>query len=341
MGKRERPEEPLLSVVVPLLDEEGCVEELVERITEALPGAGVRLELLLVDDGSRDRTPQLVAEACERHPEQVKAIRFTRSFGHQAALTAGLEYSRGDLVVTMDADLQHPPELLPDMIERWRHGADVVHAVRRDPGGRQGHLKAGISRLFYRLMSLLTDVPIIPAAADFRLLDRRVVGRFLELPEHFVFLRGLVPWLGFPEARVEYELEPRFAGQTKYGWFRMLRLGLNAVFSFSVLPLRVIALVGFVTTVLGIFYGMIALWAFVTGRIPGPPGWTSLMGVMLIFGGVQMLSLGIVSEYIARVYEEVKRRPRFVIDETWGLAETRGPSERDERLSDPGRASAR
>jgi glycosyltransferase involved in cell wall biosynthesis len=325
MGERDRPEEPLLSVVVPLLDEEGCVEELVERITAALARERVRLELLLVDDGSRDRTPQLVAQACERHPERIKAIHFTRSFGHQAALTAGLEHARGDIVITMDADLQHPPELLPDMIERWRHGADVVHAVRRDPEQRQGTLKSGTSRLFYQMMPLLTDVPIIPAAADFRLLDRRVVRHFLELQEHFVFLRGLVPWLGFAEARVEYELEPRFAGETKYGWWRMLRLGLNAVFSFSVLPLRIITLLGIGTTLLGVIYGAFAFWAYVTGHIPGPSGWTSLMGVMLIFGGVQMLSLGIVSEYLGRVYEEVKRRPRYVIDEKRGLDEAPSP----------------
>lgn len=319
MGERGRPEEPLVSVVVPLLDEEGCVEELVERVTAALVRERVRLELLLVDDGSRDRTPERVAAACDRHPAEVKAIHFTRSFGHQAALTAGLEHARGDVVITMDADLQHPPELLPDMIERWRHGAEVVHAVRRDPGKRQGAVKSGTSRLFYRLLPLLTDVPIIPAAADFRLLDRRVVRRFLELPEHFIFLRGLVPWLGFAEARVEYELEPRFAGETKYGFWRMLRLGLNAVFSFSVLPLRIITLLGLGTMLLGVLYGVFALWAYVTGHIPGPPGWTSLMGVMLVFGGVQILSLGIVSEYIGRVYEEVKRRPRYVIDATRGL----------------------
>jgi len=308
-----RPDDPLVSIVVPVLDEEACIDNLVHRIRNAL-GDTTRYEILFVDDGSRDDTPRRIAEA-HQQDKAVRCLRFTRSFGHQAALVAGLAHARGDAVVTMDGDLQHPPESLPLMIDAWKEGADVVHTVRR---GAQRRGKDRSGRLFYRLMRSLTHLPVVPAGADFRLLDRRVVDQFNNLEEHFVFLRGLIPWLGFPAAEIQYDVEPRFAGESKYRVWPMLRLALNGVFSFSVLPLRLITLLGIGTTLLGIVYGVFALVSYLTGRVTGPSGWTSLMVVMLIFGGVQLLSLGVVSEYLGRVYEEVKRRPRYVIESKTG-----------------------
>ncbi len=312
-----RAANPLCSVVVPVLDEEGCVAELADRVRAALQSAGVRHEILFVDDGSRDRTPERILELRAQDPG-VKTVRFTRRFGQQAALAAGLRFARGDAVVTMDSDLQHPPEFLPELLRAWREGFDVVHTVRRPPLESRPGFKERASRLFYRLMGLVSSIPVIPAAADFRLLDRRAVDAFNALEERFVFVRGLVPWLGFPETRLEYDVAPRFADRSKYSLLRMLRLALDGVFSFSVLPLRLITALGLVTTLFGILYGAFALVAWLLGRV-SEPGWTSLMVLVLVFGGVQLLSIGVVSEYVGRTYEEVKHRPRYVIDRVEGL----------------------
>ena len=307
-----RPQDPLLSIVIPVLDEEACIGTLMRRLEAVLARIGVRHEILFVDDGSRDATPRIVA-ALQRESSAVRLVRFTRSFGHQAALAAGLRFARGDAVVTMDGDLQHPPERIPELVEAWREGADVVHTVRRLPPGARRDAKERAGRLFYRLMAALTRVPIVPAGADFRLLDRRAVDAFNALEEHFVFVRGLVPWLGFREHTLEFEVDRRFAGRSKYRLRPMLRLALDGIFAFSVLPLRLITVLGLLTTLAGVGYGIFWLASYFSGRIE-EAGWTSLVVLVLVFGGVQLLSLGIVSEYVGRTYEEVKRRPRYVID---------------------------
>jgi glycosyltransferase involved in cell wall biosynthesis len=311
---RPRPQTPLLTVVVPVLDEEECVAELARRVFAALDAAGARGELLFVDDGSRDGTPARIAALRAADP-RVAAIHFTRSFGHQAALSAGLRFARGDAVVTMDGDLQHPPELLPALLDAWR--ADVIHTVRQLPAGEAPGLKERAGRFFYALATQLSDTPIVPRGADFRLIDRRVVDALNSLEEHFVFVRGLVPWLGFPETRVEYEAQQRFAGHSKYGLRPMLRLAFDGILSFSVLPLRVIGAIGAATALFGVLFGIFALVAHMLGRVQAS-GWTSIVVLVLIFGGVQLLSLGVVSEYVGRTYEEVKRRPRYVIDRLEG-----------------------
>ncbi len=307
-----RPDHPLVSSVVPVLDEEGCVEELARRVHEVMSKRSERHELLFVDDGSRDRTSERILALQQRDP-RVGTIRFTRCFGHQAALAAGLRYARGDAVISMDGDLQHPPELLPELLSAWHAGSDVVHTVRRLPPGARSDAKERSGRAFYRVLSALTRVPVVPAGADFRLLDRRVVDAFNALEEHFVFLRGLIPWFGFRESSVAYEAEPRFAGRSKYRLSPMLRLALDGIFAFSVLPLRAITGLGLLTTLAGVLYGVFWLAAYFSGRI-GEAGWTSLVVLVLVFGGAQLLSIGILSEYVGRIYEEVKRRPRYVID---------------------------
>jgi dolichol-phosphate mannosyltransferase len=314
---RTRAEDPLISLVVPVLDEEDCVDEFARRARAAAERVGVRYEILFVDDGSRDATPERIARLRESDPD-VKTIRFTRSFGHQAALAAGLRYARGDAVVTLDGDLQHPPELLGELLAHWRRGADVVHTLRREAPAERATWKHRFGRLFHRAISLLSAVPMPAGSADFRLLDRVVVDRFNAMDEHFVFVRGLVPWLGFPDARVEYEPGERFAGATKYSPVRMTRLALDGIFSFSVLPLRLITLLGLITTLFGVVFGIFWLVSYLFGRVDAS-NFTSLVILILVFGGVQLLSIGIVSEYVGRTYEEVKRRPRYVIDSTGGI----------------------
>ena len=314
---KTRSDDPLISLVVPVLDEEDCIDEFALRAREAAQRAGVRYEILFIDDGSHDATPDRIARLRESDPN-VKTIRFTRSFGHQAALAAGLRYAGGDAIVTLDGDLQHPPELLGELLARWRRGADVVHTLRCEPPERRATWKYSFGRLFHHAISLLSAVPMAAGSADFRLLDRVVVDRFNELGEHFVFVRGLIPWLGFPDARVEYQAGERFAGTTKYSPVRMMRLALNGIFSFSVLPLRLITLLGLATTLFGVLFGVFWLSAYLLGRVDAS-NFTSLVILILVFGGIQLLSIGILSEYVGRTYEEVKRRPRYVIDSTGGI----------------------
>ena len=313
---KTRPDNPLISVVVPVLDEVDCVDELVRRLQEALAAEDVRLEIVFVDDGSRDGTGERLRQL-HASDAAVKAIHFTRSFGHQAALTAGLRHARGDAVVTMDGDLQHPPEFLSTLVESWRGGSDVVNAVRQSPAGERS-AKERVSQAFYGVMAALTSVNVTPAGADFRLMDRCVVEAFNGLEERFVFVRGLVPWMGFSESHFDYEVGERLAGRSKYGLWQMFKLALDGIVSFSVVPLRLIAALGFATTLLGIAFGIFALVSWATGRVEGA-GWTSVVVLILIFGGVQLLSLGIVSEYVGRTYEEVKGRPRYVIDSLTGI----------------------
>ncbi len=307
-----RPENPLISIVVPVRDEEGCVDELVRRINLALTEPHTRCEILFVDDGSQDGTAEKIAALRKLDPS-VRSIRFTRSFGHQAALAAGMRHARGDAIVTMDGDLQHPPELLPRLIDAWRAGAEVVQSVRRGVPGTASLFKERTAMAFYRVMTSLSRLPVVPAGADFRLLDRRVVDSFNNFQEHFLFTRGLIPWMGFSETLLEYEVGERYAGESKYWLWPMLRLALDGIFSFSVMPLRLISLLGFGTTLSGVAFGIFWLVSHLTGRVEGS-GWTSVVVLILIFGGVQLLSIGIMAEYVGRTYEEAKRRPRYVIE---------------------------
>jgi glycosyltransferase involved in cell wall biosynthesis len=314
---KTRPDNPLVSIVVPVLNEEGCVAELARRVAAALEATNTRYELLFVDDGSRDNTAAAIAEVRKSDPT-VKTIRFTRSFGHQAALAAGFQHASGDAVVTMDGDLQHPPEFIPTLVSAWLEGIDVVNTIRQSTPNTRFGSKELLGGAFYRVMSALTPVSIKPAAADFRLLDRRVVDAFNGLEERFIFVRGLIPWLGFEEVYFDYDVGERFAGRSKYPFWSMFRLALDGIFSFSVVPLRLISLLGFGTTLFGIAFGTFSIISHLAGNVDGT-GWTTLVVLILIFGGIQMLSIGIVSEYIGRTYEEVKRRPRYVIDSTAGL----------------------
>jgi len=307
-----RPERPLLSVVVPCFNEEGCIDEMVRRLRTVLDEVACTWEVIFVDDGSRDAT----LAALKRHTladERVGYVSFSRNFGHQMALLAGMERARGDAVVSLDGDLQHPPELIPEMFGHWRAGKDVVYTIRM---ANRGHAaKESVSQLFYWLMRKLTGVDVPTGAADFRLLDRKPVDALLTCDERFVFVRGLVPWLGFQHQAVAYEAQERFAGDTKYLFAKMLRFALDGIFSFSIVPLRLISFLGAVTITLGVAYGFYSIGVRLFSDT-AVSGWTSLVVLVLVFSGTQLLSLGILSEYVGRIYEEVKHRPRYIVAES-------------------------
>ncbi|HIF63539.1 MAG: glycosyltransferase family 2 protein [bacterium] len=306
---RTRPSDPLFSVVVPVFNEEACVAELVSRVRDAFEG--LRLELILVNDGSSDHTLEMLQKESESSAE-VHYLSFSRNFGHQPALAAGIEHATGDAVISLDGDLQHPPELIPQLIEHWREGYDIVYTVRV---ANEGHrLKEFVSRSFYQLLRRISGVDISPGTADFRLLDRRAADALKSCAEHFIFIRGMVPWLGFSKLPVPYEAQPRHGGETKYLTGSMIRFALDGIFAFSTVPLRLISLLGALTVCLGFLYGLYTLGVrLFTSQ--AEVGWTSLVVVILIFSGAQMLSIGILSEYVGRIYEEVKSRPRYVIAE--------------------------
>ncbi len=304
----ERPE---LSVVVPAYNEEEVLRPLYERLRSVLDGAGVSWEIVLVDDGSTDRTRQILEELHREDP-RVRAVFLSRNFGHQLALTAGLDHARGRAVVAIDADLQDPPEVIPEMLARWREGLDVVYGQRVERRG-ESLFKRVTAAAFYRLLRRLTPVPIPVDTGDFRLMDRRVVDELRRLREHHRFVRGMVAWLGFRQGAVRYERAPRLAGETKYPLRKMLRFALDAAISFSFLPLRIATLLGLLTAALCLGYAAFAVVAKLTGAAE-LPGWASLMVAILFLGAVQLVSLGIVGEYVGRIYEEVKGRPLYVVD---------------------------
>lgn len=309
--EKQRPVKPLLSVVVPCFNEEGCVDEMARRLRAALDGIGIDWEVVFVDDGSRDATAERLCALAETDA-RIGYVSFSRNFGHQMALLAGMARAKGDAVVSLDGDLQHPPELIPTLVQHWMDGYDVVYTVRE---GNEGHaLKEFVSSGFYRILRKLTGVEIPTGGADFRLLDRVVANALLACEERFVFVRGLVPWLGFRRMAVPYTARERFAGSTKYVFARMLRFALDGVFSFSTVPLRLISFLGMATVILGVLYGFytVGIRVFTDSAVSG---WTSLMVVVLVFSGTQLLSLGILSEYVGRIYEEVKKRPRYIVAE--------------------------
>jgi len=307
---------PLVSVVAPALDEADSLPELARRVAAALEGASAELELIVVDDGSTDATPRVVREL-HASDSRVKLLSLSRSFGHQAALTAGLDASRGDVVVTMDADLQHPPELLPELLAAWRRGSDVVHTVRRDTRDA-GLLKRTSSAGFYRLFRRLSGVDLPAGAAEFRLLDRRVVDVLARLPERSRFLRGLSTWVGFTSTTVPFEAGARGAGRTKYGPLRMLKLALDALASFSTLPLYLAVWAGAALSALTFLYAVYALYVKLVSHT-ALPGWSSAILLTAGIGGVELLVLGVLGFYIAKLYEEVKGRPVYLVRESLGL----------------------
>ncbi|HOW69185.1 MAG TPA: glycosyltransferase family 2 protein [Phycisphaerae bacterium] len=307
---------PRLSVVIPCYNEAENVAELYGQLCEVVSCVGGDAEFLFVDDGSRDGTLARLRDLAGRDA-RVRAVSLSRNFGHQAALSAGIDHARGDAVVVMDADLQHPPELIRRFVERWAEGYDIVYAYREGVKPRLG----------YRIINRLMRVRIPPESADFRLMDRRVVEAFRHMPERTRFIRGMLSWLGFRQAGVGYQDRERFAGQRAYTLHQTARMALNAVLSFSIIPLRLASLLGLVTLLAGLAYAVYVLFAWWNGWNLAR-GWPALIMTILILGGVQLICLGIIAEYIGRVFEEVKHRPLYVVREEVGGGSETGTSAR-------------
>jgi polyisoprenyl-phosphate glycosyltransferase len=323
-GQRtSRRELGLLSIVTPVLNEEKIVEELHRRISTAVEGLPV--EIVIVDDGSTDRTPELLQQIADRD-ERVRIARLSRNFGHQAALTAGLDHARGDAVVLIDGDLQDPPELIPKMVERWRHGADVISAVREARAG-ESRMKLATARWFYRVFGRVAQIDLPPESGDFRLLDRAALDALLGMRERARFLRGMTVWVGFEQETISYERDARYSGETKYTLPRMIRFSLDAVSSFSYRPLQAATLLGFTISLLALASIPIAIILKLTGNVELPSITTVLIAVLLL-GGIQLITVGIIGEYLGRVYEEVKSRPLYVVRDRINLLPPESPDGR-------------
>jgi dolichol-phosphate mannosyltransferase len=304
-------EDPTLSVVVPIFNEVETVRELHARLTSVVSSLG-SYELVFVDDGSRDGTWDALTECAAGDPH-ARLIRLSRNFGHQVALTAGVDAARGDAVVTMDGDLQDPPEVIPELLARWREGYDVVYGVRTAREG-ETHYKLWTARVFYRLMQRLSPVEIPQEAGDFRLLSRRAADAFRSMPERARFIRGMTSWVGFRQIGVPYQRAARFAGSTKYPTRRMLGFAADAITSFSTAPLRIVAGMGFVMVGFCGLYLAYALYKrfFTDDTVQG---WTTVIVLLLLIGGAQLIGLGVIGQYVGRIYEEAKRRPLYVVSD--------------------------
>lgn len=301
----------MLSVVAAAYNEEGVLDVFIERTLAVLETTGEDWELVLVDDGSRDATWELIAQAASVDT-RVRGLRLSRNFGHQLALTAGLSVACGDGVITMDSDLQHPPEAIPDLLAA-RAGNDVVYAVRSLTDAA-GFWKRFSARVFYALLNRLSSLELPDGAADYRWMSRRVVDVLVEMPERHRFLRGLVRWAGYEQAFVEYDRAAREVGESKYGLRRMVLFAWDAVVSFSSFPLRIASMVGAAVSVLGWLY-LIYVFAVRVFTDRAVAGWTSVTAAVLVLGGAQLVFLGILGQYVGRMYDDVKRRPLFLIRE--------------------------
>ncbi|HEV2763225.1 MAG TPA: glycosyltransferase family 2 protein [Pyrinomonadaceae bacterium] len=313
----------IVSVVVPCYNEEAVIAETHRRLSAVLEELDGRpgFEIVYVDDGSRDRTARALQEI-QAGDARVRVVLLSRNFGHQVAVTAGLEHASGACVVVIDADLQDPPEVVAEMFARWREGADVAYGVRTDREG-ETRFKLWTAKIFYRLMNRLSGIEMPLDAGDFRLMDRRVVRALLAMPERDRFLRGMVTWVGFRQVPVHYRRARRFAGASKYPLLKMLRFAADGVLSFSFSPLRLATWTGFFALALalaGILYAVVLRLFF--DPTHWVRGWASIFVAVLFLGGVQLVSLGIIGEYIGRIYGEVKHRPLYLVRERLGFEET-------------------
>ena len=307
----------LLSVVIPCMNEQEALRKTNHQLVSILERISLNFELIYVDDGSTDSTAELLRDL-QAHDSRLRIIRFSRNFGHQVAITAGLEHSSGDAVVIIDADLQDPPEVILDFVAKWLDGYDVVYGIRTEREG-ETRFKLWTAKLFYRVIRKLSDTPIPLDTGDFRLMDRRVVDALLSMPERDRFVRGMVSWLGFSQAAVAYRRFPRAAGVTKFSPFKMLRFALDGIVSFSILPLRLATWTGFAASGLAVLGIILVLLERVVGIAGLVKGWSSAIITELFIGGAQLICLGIIGEYIGRIYGEAKRRPLYIIKERMGF----------------------
>ncbi len=300
----------LISIVVPLLNEEGNIRPLYDRIGKVFASLKDKdFELVYVDDGSADGSWEEIGRLAGHDP-RVRGISFSRNFGHQVALSAGIDQARGDAVIMMDADLQHPPELIPVMLEHWENGYEIVYTIREV--GRESWLKRKTSAFFYRIFSFFTGINVPSGAADFRLMSRKAVRSLQRFPERTRFLRGLIFWMGFQRIGIPYQCGQRSSGVSKYTIKKMLSFAVDGVSSFSAVPLHFSVVFGLAVSVLSFIYGCYAVYIKIFVNI-ALPGWTSVLVAVLFLGGVQLITIGILGNYLAKTYEEVKQRPLYIV----------------------------
>jgi glycosyltransferase involved in cell wall biosynthesis len=307
---------PDYSIVVPVFNEEKVLPEFYNRLTTVIKTLSGTFEILFVNDGSGDSTESMLRDF-HRQDQRVKVINFSRNFGHQEAITAGIDLAQGNACIIMDADLQDPPEVIPGLIERWQAGYEVVFAVRSRREG-EDFFKLLTANLFYVLLKKLARIEIPQNAGDFRLLDRKVIEALKKLPERNRFVRGLVSWVGFKQTKLLYQRDARFAGQTKYPFFKMLKFALDGITAFSDIPLRLATWLGLLFSFASFLIMLWVIWAkLLSDRTV--LGWASIMVAILLIGGVQLFTVGILGEYVARTFDEAKQRPLYLIRETWGI----------------------
>jgi dolichol-phosphate mannosyltransferase len=318
------PARSLVSVVSPVYQEEQGIEEFHRRLAATLTTLepDFDCEIVYVNDGSTDRSLELLQTiAAEDH--RVRVVDLSRNFGHQVALSAGVDHARGDAVVVIDSDLQDPPEVIPEMIERWRKGFKVVYGVRVSRAG-ETRFKVWTSKVYYGLVDRVSEVPLPREAGDFRLLDRAVVDVLARMPERNRYVRGMVAWAGFAQCAVEYERDPRYAGDTKYTLRKMLHLAFDGITSFSDRPLRLATQLGLLVMAVAFAFAAWVIVASIVDPDGGGRGWPSLMAVVALLGGIQLLCIGVLGEYIGRIYRETKARPLYVVSEVFDGSGTRG-----------------
>jgi polyisoprenyl-phosphate glycosyltransferase len=321
----------LYSFVIPVFNEQETLPELYRRLSAVLDGLDGPSELLFIDDCSYDRSHELLIELQQRDP-RCKVVRFARNFGHQIAISAGLDFALGDAVIVMDADLQDPPEVVPELIARWREGYEVVYAVRERREG-EAWLKRKTADWFYRLLRRVASVQMPVDAGDFRLVDRQALDAFRSLRERSRYVRGMFSWVGFRQTGVLYKRPERFAGEPKYSFRKSLKLGIDGVVSFSNAPLRLALVWGFVFSAVAFVVGIAAIVAKLAGAFV-VPGWASIVVVVSFLGGIQLTLMGMMGLYIGRIYEEVKSRPLYIVRETHGLGAERAlPAETEQPVA--------
>ena len=307
-----------ISVIIPMYYEEEVAEECYNKMKKVLLNIqNYEHEIICINDGSKDKTLQIL-EQIAKNDKAVKVISFSRNFGHQPAVTAGLKYVSGDCAVIIDADLQDPPELIPDMVKLWEEGNEVVYGKRKTREG-ESIFKLLTAKMFYKTLNALSDVDIPKDTGDFRLVDRKVVDVLNSMPEHNKFLRGLWGWVGFKQIPLEYERKERFAGKTKYPFKKMLKLASDGIVGFSTKPLRLVGALGIISIIISIAILIYSIISYVFGLNNLTAGWTSIMVTVTLFSGVQLLSIWIMSEYIGRIYDETKKRPQYIIDKKINL----------------------
>lgn len=306
----------LLSIVVPVYNEQEVIDETYKRLSEVFKDYFMSVEYIFINDGSRDNTYFKLREIAQKNPE-VRVINFARNFGHQIAITAGMDYAKGDAIVIIDADLQDPPEVILEMVDKWQEGFEVVYGKRLQREG-ETFFKKITAKMFYRLLDSMTDVKFPVDVGDFRLIDRKVCNAMKGLPERSRYVRGLVSWVGFKQSSVEYRREKRFAGETKYPLKKMLKLAGDGIFSFSYKPLKFATFVGMLVSAFSFIYLIVVLiQKFIKNDVVS--GWASSMAVSLFLNGVMLIVIGIMGEYVGRIYEEVKARPLYIVREFMGF----------------------